>query len=65
VFNQIAGGGGGYGDPFERPAELVQADVRNGLIGVEAARADYGVWVDPQSLALDAKRTEELRRAKR
>ena len=61
VFNQIAGGGGGYGDPFERPAELVLADVRNGLIGIEAARADYGVWVDPQSLALDAKRTGELR----
>ena len=65
VFNQIAGGGGGYGDPLERPAELVLADVRNGLISVEAARADYGVWIDPQSFALDTMRTGELRRAKR
>jgi len=62
VFNQIAGGGGGYGNPFERPAELVLADVRDGLISVEAARADYGVCIDPRSLALDAGQTESLRR---
>ena len=62
VYNQVAGGGGGYGDPFERPADLVLADVRNGLIGVEAARADYGVCIDPHTLVLDAARTMELRR---
>ena len=65
VFRQIAGGGGGYGDPVERPAELVLADVRNGLISIEAARSDYGVWIDPDSLALDAPRTAELRRTSR
>ena len=65
VFRQIAGGGGGYGDPVERPAELVLADVRNGLISIEAARSDYGVWIDPESLALDAPRTAELRRTSR
>ena len=65
VFRQIAGGGGGYGDPIERPAELVLADVRNGLISIEAARSDYGVWIDPESLALDAPRTAELRRTSR
>ncbi|OFZ89185.1 MAG: hydantoin utilization protein B [Betaproteobacteria bacterium RBG_16_64_18] len=62
VYKQVAGGGGGYGDPFERPADLVLADVRNGLIGVEAARADYGVCIDPHTLVLDAARTMELRR---
>jgi N-methylhydantoinase B len=65
LFHQTAGGGGGYGDPLERPAALVQADVRNGLVSVEAARADYGVWVDPKSFELDTARTTELRRAKR
>ena len=65
VFRQIAGGGGGYGDPVERPAELVLANVRNGLISIEAARSDYGVWIDPESLALDAPRTAELRRTSR
>ena len=64
-FLQKAGGGGGYGDPFERPAETVLADVRNELVSVEAARADYGVWIDPRTLAVDAARTEALRRAKR
>jgi N-methylhydantoinase B len=42
VFHQLAGGGGGYGDPRERPRELVAADVRNGVVSIEAAREDYG-----------------------
>jgi len=65
VFHQLAGGGGGYGDPYHRPADVVLAEVRDGLISVEAARRDYGVWVDPKSFELDAVRTTELRRAKR
>ena len=61
VFNQKAGGGGGYGDPFERPAAQVLAEVKDGLLSIEAARADYGVAIDPATLALDAARTAELR----
>ena len=61
VFCQVAGGGGGYGDPRERPAELVLADVRNGMVSIDAARKDYGVWIDPQTLAIDEKRTAEMR----
>jgi N-methylhydantoinase B len=63
-FSQKAGGGGGYGDPFERPPEAVLADVKNELVSVEAARADYGVWIDPQTLTLDPARTAALRGAK-
>ncbi len=40
-----AGGGGGVGHPFERDAEQVAADVRNGLVSAARARADYGVEV--------------------
>lgn len=36
-------GGGGFGHPFERPAERVAADVRNGLVSAAAAREHYGV----------------------
>lgn len=61
VFHQLAGGGGGYGDPRERPPALVLADVRNGVVSVEAAREDYGVWIDPESLSVDAQRTAEMR----
>jgi N-methylhydantoinase B len=62
VFNQKAGGGGGYGDPFERPAAQVLAEVRDGLLSLEAARADYGVAIDPQKIMLDEKRTAQLRK---
>ncbi|MFQ5896998.1 MAG: hydantoinase B/oxoprolinase family protein [Candidatus Methylomirabilia bacterium] len=62
IFYQQAGGGGGYGDPLERPAELVAAEVRDGLISLEAARRDYGVWIDPETFAVDADRTAALRR---
>jgi N-methylhydantoinase B len=39
-------GGGGLGDPYERPPERVLDDVRAGFVTVEAARRDYGVTVD-------------------
>ncbi|MDR7468355.1 MAG: hydantoinase B/oxoprolinase family protein [Armatimonadota bacterium] len=61
VFRQWAGGGGGYGHPFERPAERVAEEVRDGIISVEAARREYGVWVDPRTFAVDTERTAELR----
>jgi len=40
------GGGGGYGDPRERPLELVQRDVIRGFVSAESARDDYGVVTD-------------------
>ncbi len=57
-------GGGGYGDPFERPAELVLADIADGYVTREAARDLYGVAVD-EAGALDEAETGRLRRAKR
>ena len=51
VFRQRAGGGGGFGDPRARPAALVAAEVRDGLISPEAARRDYGVSVDREAPA--------------
>ena len=35
-------GGGGYGAPTERDPALVQADLRNGKVSLEAAREFYG-----------------------
>lgn len=61
VFRQWAGGGGGYGDPRERPVERVLADVRDGLVSVAAARDDYGVVVDPATATVDAEATAALR----
>jgi len=39
------GGGGGYGDPLERPVAEVLADVVGGYISVPAAETSYGVLV--------------------
>jgi N-methylhydantoinase B len=58
------GGGGGWGDPFERDPELVLADVRAGTVSAEAARRDYGVAIDAAPLAVDNAATDALRRVK-
>jgi N-methylhydantoinase B len=58
------GGGGGFGDPFARPAEQVLRDVTSGYISVEAARRDYGVVIHAlgHHFVLDMAATEALRR---
>jgi N-methylhydantoinase B len=54
-------GGGGWGHPFDRPAHLVEQDVRDGFVSVGSAFADYGVVLDPATLAVDACETERRR----
>ena len=39
-------GGGGLGNPLERPAENVFEDVRQGYVSIERARSDYAVVVE-------------------
>ena len=36
-------GGGGWGDPLERPYDEVERDLRWGKVSFEGARRDYGV----------------------
>jgi N-methylhydantoinase B len=43
VIRIHTGNGAGYGDPRERPPELVAADVRDGFVSEERARAAYGL----------------------
>jgi N-methylhydantoinase B/oxoprolinase/acetone carboxylase alpha subunit len=40
------GGGGGYGPPSERARQLIERDLRRGLISAEAAAKDYGVRIE-------------------
>ena len=63
VIRMVTGGGGGYGDPFERPAEDVLAEVRAEYIGAAAARDDYGVVIAADGLSIDADSTAKLRRS--
>jgi len=60
-YYQEAGGGGGYGPPFLRPARKVAEEVKDGVISLEKAREDYGVVVDPIALALDEEATDKIR----
>ena len=55
-------GGGGYGDPLERPATKVWDDVQDGYVSPETARRDYGVVCDLPS-GFDAEATEALRKS--
>jgi len=53
-------GGGGYGEPTARPAELVARDVRRGYYTAQEARALFGVALAPTG-APDLVATEGLR----
>lgn len=61
VLANNTGGGGGWGNPFERDPALVAKDVRNGFVSIEAAERDYGVAVDPATFSVDTTRTATLR----
>jgi N-methylhydantoinase B len=61
VYHQLAGGGGGFGNPHDRPCELVAEEVRAGVISVRAARDEYGVIVDADTLEVDESATAALR----
>ena len=63
AFIVNSGGGGGFGPPFERPAERVREDVRQGYVSPEAARALYGVVIDSTTLEIDEAATTRVRTA--
>ncbi len=57
-------GGGGFGDPLDRPAALVGQDVALGHVSAAAARRDYGVVCGPGG-EVDTGATEVLRQQAR
>lgn len=65
IVRQVAGGGGGYGDPLLRQAELVAQEVKNGIISIKCAREAYGVVLNPEDHTVDHVETQRLRRARR
>ncbi|MEN6368881.1 MAG: hydantoinase B/oxoprolinase family protein [Thermotogota bacterium] len=62
VVSFQGGGGGGYGNPLDRDPAAVADDVANGYVSLEAARSDYGVSLDPGTLAVDRTATTTLRK---
>jgi N-methylhydantoinase B len=51
----------GYGDPLDRDVDAVLDDVANELVSPHQAEALYGVVLDRERLAVDARATSELR----
>ena len=68
TFRHEVAGAGGWGDPLERDPAMVLRDVRNQLVSLTAAHADYGVVFREKPLAVDEAATqaarESLRRAR-
>jgi N-methylhydantoinase B len=61
LITDFVQGGGGFGDPLDRPAAEVAADLRRRLVSPRTARLIYGVVVDATGEVDDA--STELERA--
>jgi len=61
----VAAGGGGYGDPLERPAERVLLDHLAGATSPETMRSLYGVVLGTDGTTLDRSGTGQHRQALR
>ena len=46
AYKMLSGGGGGFGNPFNRDPQKVADDVREGYVSKEAAKKLYGVALD-------------------
>ena len=62
IVEKRSSGGGGVGNPHERDLELVQEDVANELVSLDAARDVYLVVINPETLLVDRARTDDLRK---
>lgn len=60
IISNRTGGGGGYGEPFDRDPEAVFEDVIDGYVSIEAARKEYGVVITPD-YEIDREATQECR----
>jgi N-methylhydantoinase B len=56
-----SGGGAGVGRPEERDPEAVRMDIKNELVSINMARDIYKVVLNPDTLEIDYKATQEMR----
>ncbi|MEH7388896.1 hydantoinase B/oxoprolinase family protein [Bacillus sp. JJ1474] len=52
VVKLVTGTGGGYGNPFDRDAQLVAEDVKNAYISVEQAEEIFGVLIEKDTFKI-------------
>lgn len=58
-------GGGGYGPPSARDPQRVLEDLRQGYVSAAAAKRDYAVAVDADTMMLDERATAALREGRK
>jgi N-methylhydantoinase B len=58
VVKLVTATGGGYGHPFDRPADKVALDAKNGYISIEQAERKFGVTVNPATFEVLAETAE-------
>jgi N-methylhydantoinase B len=61
VFERVACGGGGFGDPLERDPARVRRDVQQGLVSRHCAEEIYGVVLRGESSVVDDIGTKQKR----
>jgi len=61
VFRHELPGAGGYGDPLTRELDLVEKDLRDGLVTIPRAAQDYGVVAQGDPPQIDHSASETLR----
>jgi acetophenone carboxylase len=61
----FSGGGPGYGDPLERPAESVMEDLKKNIVSDWTAKRVYHIAFDPEGRKVNQSQTEVLRQAER
>lgn len=55
-------GGGGWGNPLNRPEKDVLDDVLDEYVSIEQARTQYGVAINPDTMKIEQEETALLRR---
>jgi N-methylhydantoinase B len=61
MLANCSGGGGGWGDPYNRDPAKVLEDVRNGYVSLDSARRDYGVVINTELMTVDREATAAMR----
>lgn len=64
VVKLVTATGGGYGDPFQRPADQVAQDVKNGYITAAQANESFGVIVNEKTYEVEGLTEDRQRRGK-
>ena len=62
VVKLVTATGGGYGDPFKRPADQVVQDVKNGYITAAQAKESFGVIVNEKTYEVEGLTEDRQRR---